>query len=101
MNNTVAMASARHAPSTAPSDEVSTNRKAVKEYKPKLNPQSLAQRVAAPVPIPPLKSQDAGPLQPRPESDRDALATAIAKSQRSRSPCPAPSKCSATSTPAG
>src|SRR5579872_1371136 len=104
MNNTVAIASARHAPSTAPSDDVSTNNKVAMETKPKLNPQSLAQRAAAPVPVPPPKSPDAPAAKhhpQQPESNPSARANAIAKSQKSRRRFQRPDKCSAKTTPQG
>src|SRR5580704_1567813 len=104
MNKTVAIASARQAPKTAPSDDVSTNITLAKRVRPKINPQSLAQHAAAPAPDPQPKSPDAlvGTTRPQsPASERDALANAIAKSRRSPQRCQPPDICSAETTQRG
>src|ERR1700733_5187497 len=103
MNKTVAIANAKHAPNTAPSDDVSTNTIAM-ENKLAINPQSLAPRAAALVPIPPPKSPDAPKASPRqhpPASTPNARAHATAKSQKARQRSRSPDKCSAASMPRG
>src|ERR1700722_3232654 len=101
MNKTVAIASARQAPSTAPSDDVITKNTAAKMPELIINLLSLAQLAAALVPVPLTKSLDARSQQRPPGPTRHARAPATAKSQKSRRPFRAPDKCSAASTPPG
>src|ERR1700722_3469068 len=100
MNKTVAIANAKQAPNTAPSDDVSTNSIAM-ENEPAINPQSLAPRVAALVPDRLPKSQEAPEASPHPRqpaSVQHARAPATAKSQKSPPPSRSPDKYSAAST---
>src|ERR1700759_2983421 len=102
MNNTVAIASARHAPRTAPSDDVSTNNRLAMENKLKISPQSLAQRAAEPAPTPPPKSPDVpdATLRPQPPASNPyAPANANAKSRKSPQPSRPPDRCWAKTTP--
>src|ERR1700722_1472428 len=102
MNSTVAIANAKQAPNTATSDDVSTS--IAMENELTVNPQSLAQPAAAPVPIPPPKSPGApeSTYQPsQPALNRHARAPATAKSQKSPQPCRSPDKYSAASPPPG